>query len=179
LGAETDDWHDQLVELVPQLRRFAFSLTGAVHDADDLLQATVEKALRNKSRFEPGTNLRAWLFRICRNLWIDEWRGARGRTESLEDHDEGPSRSVDGERVLSGYLELAEVNAAMERIGADKREIIALVAVEGHSYREVAGILDIPLGTVMSRLARARAALQDELSKGAPGVTANAKGSER
>ncbi len=164
MSANLTDWHDELVLLIPRVRRFALTLTGSAHDADDLVQATVEKALVKREQFTPGTNLRGWLFRICRNLWIDEWRGPRGKTDEWDAENADHVQTIDGERVTSGVLELAEVTAAMNTLGDDKREVLALVAVEGYSYKEVSEILDIPVGTVMSRLARARQALADQLS---------------
>ncbi len=147
-----------LVEAVPKVRRFAYALSGSPADADDLLQATLERALAKAHLFEAGTRLESWLFRLCRNIWIDEMRARRTRGVAVEiDNETGPS--LDGERATMSRLTLAEVQAAMRQLSEDHRAILALVGVEGLSYREAAAVLGLPIGTVMSRLARARAQL--------------------
>ena len=147
----------ELIRLAPMLRRFAYSLTGSTADADDLLQNTLERLL---SRGVPDDiDLTKWAFRVCRNLWIDEYRARKVRQKnvySLEDTDEP---AMDGEQAIHNQIALAQVDAAMNQLPDEQRSIMALVAVQGMSYKEVAETLGIPAGTVMSRLARARIAL--------------------
>ncbi len=155
---------DELVAAMPRLRRYARSLTGSPADADDLLQNTVERAM---TRNRPGgQDLLKWLFRVCRNLWIDEVRARDVRRDAAERiRDQAPPPATLPAREPGGALD--DVTAAMERLAPEQREVLLLVAVEGFSYREAAELLDIPAGTVMSRLARARAALVRQLDDGA------------
>jgi len=158
-----EQWRDEIVSLLPRLRRFAFALAASTADADDLLQATIEKALSRYDRFKPGTDLDRWLFRICRNLWIDEWRSRRVRGPSVDLAEHESALQLDGERLLQDRAGLQEVRKAMNKLRDEQKMVLALVAIEGYSYREVSAMLDVPIGTVMSRLARARGALQDIL----------------
>ncbi|MCF6109103.1 RNA polymerase sigma factor [Mesorhizobium muleiense] len=153
---ETDQFGKQLVAFLPNLRRFAISLCRSRDLADDLVQAACERALANTERFEPGTRFDAWLFRILRNLWIDHIRRQRtaGPHEDIEQRQDLVGAS--GERDVEARFALNSVAQAITDLPDDQREIILLVCVEDLSYREAAGVLDIPIGTVMSRLARAR-----------------------
>jgi RNA polymerase sigma-70 factor (ECF subfamily) len=153
---------EQLTRLVPMLRRFAFSLTGSRHDADDLVQNTVERLL---SRGVPAdVELAKWAFRVCRNLWIDEYRARKIRQNAAQ-LPELEEPAVNGEQHVCAQISLRQVNTAMDQLPDDQRAILALVAVQGMSYKEVADTLSIPMGTVMSRLARARVALHQYLNK--------------
>jgi RNA polymerase sigma factor (sigma-70 family) len=146
----------ELTTLLPALRRFAYSLTGSAQDADDLLQNTVERIL---SRDLPNdVELVKWAFRICRNIWIDEYRARKIRHNAAQ-LPELEEPTVDGANTIYNQITLGQVNAAMNKLPDDQRSILALVAVQGMSYKEVAETLSIPIGTVMSRLARARVAL--------------------
>lgn len=159
----TDEVRQQIVELLPRLRAFARSLVSSRDQADDLVQQTVEKGLSNLSGFTPGTRLDSWLFRIMRNSWIDHHRAARP-VVAIDDAESGPPLiGEDGRRVTEAHLDLARVRAAMDRLPQDQRAVLMLVCVEGMRYREAAEALDIPAGTVMSRLARARMALAEDL----------------
>lgn len=149
--------HDELIQLLPALRRFAFSLTGSRDDADDLLQATVERLLERG--LPEDAVLAKWAFRVCRNLWIDDYRARKVRQSASEDPSLSEHQIVDGERQIHGELRLREVNRAMEQLNDEQRSVLSLVVVEGFSYKQVAETLNIPAGTVMSRLARARSAL--------------------
>lgn len=147
-----------LVEAAPRVRRFAYALSGSAADADDLLQATLERALRKSHLFEVGTKLESWLFRLCRNIWIDEVRARRTRGVTVDiDAETGPAH--DGERDMTAAVMLGEIRTAMHRLSEEHRAVLALVGIEGLTYREAAAVLDVPIGTVMSRLARARAQL--------------------
>ena len=147
-----------LVAAMPKIRRFSFALTGTMADADDLLQATLERAWSKRDQFEPGTKIDRWLFRICKNIWIDEMRSkkVRGDTVEFQDHVGPPG---DSEREVIAALTLTETLEASQILNNDHRTVLFLVGVEGLSYREAAGVLDLPVGTIMSRLARARGQL--------------------
>lgn len=148
-----------LVALLPRLRRFARSLTGNASDADDLVQDALERALRNLHRWQPGTKLDSWMFRLTHNLWIDTVRAKRVRAAVPLDADGVELASTDGVRELDARLALAATNAAMAKLPEEQRAAIALVVVEGMSYRDAADLLQVPIGTITSRLARARTAL--------------------
>lgn len=145
-----------LVALLPRLRRFAFTLCGNRHDADDLVQTACEKALSRLDQFQEGTRLDSWMFRIVQTTFLDSVRqGLAADPEILERvSDEGRAA-----RQANAALHLAKVRQAVSELPEDQRSVLALVAIEGFSYREAADVLDIPQGTVMSRLSRARARL--------------------
>jgi len=152
----------ELTDLLPALRRFAYSLTGSMADADDLLQNTVERIL---TRDMPSdVDLMKWAFRICRNVWIDECRARKVRRDATENPELSDGQVTDGEHQTTKKIEWSRVDSAMSRLPEDQRQIISLVAIQGMPYRMVAEILEVPKGTVMSRLARARAALSEALS---------------
>lgn len=158
----------ELTVLMPMLRRFAYSLTGSPHDADDLLQNTIERLL---SKGVPeDVELAKWAFRVCRNIWIDEYRARKIRNNAAQ-LPELEEPTVDGENVIYNEITLGEVNTAMDKLPDDQRSIIALVAVQGMSYKEVSETLSIPMGTVMSRLARARIALSQFLNSSAAEIS--------
>jgi len=148
-----------LTELLPRLRRFAHALSRNPADADDLTQAAVERALQSKLQWQPGTRLDSWLYRIMRNLWIDTVR-SRSRREKVEAPPEEAERvGEDPRESMDAALDLKRVMAAMQRLPDEQREIVALILVEGFGYREVSEMLDLPIGTVSSRLVRGRTAL--------------------
>ncbi len=158
----------ELTALMPMLRRFAYSLTGSPHDADDLLQNTIERLL---SKGVPeDVELAKWAFRVCRNIWIDEYRARKIRNNAAQ-LPELEEPTVDGENVIYNEITLGEVNNAMNKLPDDQRSIIALVALQGMSYKEVSDTLSIPMGTVMSRLARARVALSQFLNSSAAEIS--------
>lgn len=158
-----DPTRQQIVDMLPRLRAFARSLAPSWDQADDLLQQTVEKGLGNLKSFAPGTRLDSWLFRIMRNTWIDNHRAMR---PSVAIDDADASRTLvgdDGRTVVEARLELARVRKAMDRLPEDQRVVMMMVCVEGLRYRDVAEVLDIPIGTIMSRLSRARLTLAEDL----------------
>ena len=148
---------NQLTTLLPMLRRFAFSLTGSVSDADDIVQITIEKIL---SRGMPeDVELSKWAFKVCRNVWIDEYRARKVRLAATQNPELQEEACTDNEENIAAKETLAQVNIAMQTLPNDQRSILSLVAVQGLSYKEVAETLDVPVGTVMSRLSRARTSL--------------------
>lgn len=152
----------EITELLPMLRRFAYSLTGSMDDADDLLQNTVERLLARDT--PDDADLAKWAFRVCRNVWIDECRSRKVRREAAEQPELTDGQVVDGQHQTTKEIEWNRVDAAMSRLPEDQRQIISLVAIQGMPYKVVAEILDVPKGTVMSRLARARKALSEALA---------------
>ncbi|MER2491656.1 RNA polymerase sigma factor [Catenovulum sediminis] len=152
----------QITKLVPQLRRFAFALTGSADDADDLLQNTIERLLRQAPDAQ-DEDLTKWAFRVCKNLWIDEYRSRKVRSQAAANPELSANQAVDGERAMQGEIALQQVNSAMAQLPDEQRSIISLIALEGLSYKEAAAALELPIGTVMSRLARARLALSEFL----------------
>lgn len=148
-----------LIPLLPRLRRLARALAGQVDDADDLLQIVLERAMTRATQWRPDAALDKWVFAIARNAWRDELR-ARGRSQRLFAGEEAGVMAADRNSGPAQKLELA---AALAALPPDHREVVALVLVEGLSYSEAAELLQVPVGTVTSRLARARAALQSYL----------------
>lgn len=154
---------DELVALLPRLRRYAISLARSRDMADELVQATCERALLNRNKFQEGTRLDAWTMRILRNLWTDRLRQPAMREKHVELEDAYYLVGEDGEAMNETRLRLKEVAKAVGALPESQREVLLLVCVEDYSYRETSEILSIPIGTVMSRLARARTALEEML----------------
>jgi RNA polymerase sigma-70 factor (ECF subfamily) len=148
---------DQLVALLPRLRRFARALARDVHDADDLVQAAVEGALLHLDQFRPGTRLESWMFGIIRNAWIDEARARRRRDRVLAPEELGGAVA---DHASDAPLQRLSIEAALERLPEEQRLAVALVLIEGLAYKEAAEVLEVPIGTVTSRLARGREALE-------------------
>jgi RNA polymerase sigma-70 factor, ECF subfamily len=165
---------DLALPLLPSLYNVAFWLSRNAADAEDLVQETYLKALRGFATFEPGSNFKAWIFRILRNTYLTSRTGlAAMRTVALEDEmgdggDSGlyPEGAIDRETPEINLIRLSDcaaVQAAMEKLPPPLLEVILLCDVEEMKYREIASVLEIPIGTVMSRIARARAALRGVL----------------
>ena len=154
--------------LFDQLYNHACWLTGDRADAEDLVQETYAKALKGFGAFKEGTNMRAWMFRILRNTFLTSRSGlAAKNTDFLEDEDSGPdkfaSHDVTPEQILLRTESEQAVVAALESLPVAYREIILLCEAEEMSYREIAQVIDVPIGTVMSRLSRARTGLRAAL----------------
>ena len=149
-------FEDQLGALLPRLRRFAHALSRDAADADDLTQSTVERALRSKAQWQAGTRLDSWAYRIMRNLWIDMAR-ARSRKARMEAPPvEAELVGEDPRQAMDAAVDLKRMMAAMEQLPDEQREVVALILIEGFGYREVCEMLDLPMGTVSSRLVRGR-----------------------
>lgn len=159
----SDTFRRDLIALVPKLRRFALTLSGSRADADDLVQSACERALKNVDRFEPGSRMDSWMYRIVQNLWFDDRRRHAVRGRTVDPEDAGLSDGGLAARAPEDRLMLARVREAVATLPEAQRAVLALVAVEGLSYREAAATLDVPVGTVMSRLSRAREALHREM----------------
>ena len=149
--------HEQIVALLPRLRRFARNLARNPHDADDVVQIALERALLKLDQWRRDARLDSWLFKIVRNAWIDELR-SRGRRDRMFLAAEAGENI--GDATLDREADLMSVQSAMAKLPEDQRTAVSLVLVEGLSYKEAADVLDIPIGTLTSRLARGREALQ-------------------
>jgi RNA polymerase sigma-70 factor (ECF subfamily) len=154
-----ESFEDGLTALLPRMRRFAHSLSRDPADADDLTQATVERALRSRAQWVPGTRLDSWLYRIMRNLWIDTVRSRRRKEDLHSPVEEAKRIGEDPREAIEASIELGKAMAAMQRLPDEQREIVSLILIEGLGYRECSDILGLPIGTVASRLARGRTAL--------------------
>src|SRR5438876_2189819 len=172
-GPASAGFSDQLIAVLPRLRRFARGLAGAAAEADDLVQAACERALARSHQFEEGTRFDSWMFRIVQTIWIDQLRAREVRKEDGDVAEErlGSDAPV---RRIEARLALSEVRQAVQLLPPDQRTVLMLVTVEGLSYKEAAAVADVPVGTIMSRLARARTALQRQLDAGA-GVARSGK----
>jgi RNA polymerase sigma factor (sigma-70 family) len=155
----TGTFEEEMLALLPRLRRFARSLTRDLPDADDLCQLAVERALKSRDQWQPGTRLDAWMYRIMRNSWIDEARARTRRAQTFAPEEDGMDVGDDGHEAIERNVAISEVDRAMAKLPDEQREVIALVLVEGLAYKEAAEILDIPMGTLTSRLVRGRQAL--------------------
>jgi RNA polymerase sigma-70 factor (ECF subfamily) len=156
---QSPSFEDQLAGLLPRLRRFAHALSRNSADADDLTQATVERALRSRDQWQPGTKLDSWCYRIMRNLWIDAARANSRKTAREAPEEEGLNVGLDPRESMDAAVDLRRIMAAMSRLPDEQREVVALILVEGFGYREVSEMLGLPIGTVSSRLVRGRTAL--------------------
>ena len=157
------DRQQELLEALPNIRRFALSLSANMADADDLLQLTVERLL---SRGLPSdAPLLPYSMTVCRNIWIDELRSRRVRLATVDSENLDADDLPAGELQAINELRLREVQAELNKLPEEHRAVLELVTVEQFSYKEAADILDVPIGTVMSRLARARAALAYRLGQ--------------
>lgn len=158
---------EELESVIPRLRRYARSLTRDQHRGDDLVQDTLVRALDKLHLYQRGTNLLAWLFTIMRNLHINSLRSAKWERSQAETQVELP---VPGLQISN--LAMRDLAQAMSKLPDDQRETVVLVAVEGMAYQDVAQIMQVPIGTVRSRLSRARDRLrhlvQGENSEGGP-----------
>ena len=147
------------------MRRFAVGLARNVADADDLCQITIERALRSRGQWQPGTRIDSWTYRIMRNIWIDEARATTRRRQTFVDPDAGGEVGTSGGQ--EARVELTHVDRALARLPVDQREAVLLVMVEGYSYKEAAAIVGCPVGTLNSRLVRGRDALMALLGEAA------------
>jgi RNA polymerase sigma-70 factor (ECF subfamily) len=157
-----EDGDARLERQIPALRRFAYALTRDPHEADDLVQDCLERALSRWFLRRDDGDLRVWLFTILRNLHLDRLRAARRRPEApLES---APERAFAGDQEAT--LDLRDMLAALDKLPEESRSLLLLVGVEDFSYEDAARALGLPVGTVMSRLSRARKALRLALDGG-------------
>jgi RNA polymerase sigma-70 factor, ECF subfamily len=152
---------DAMLAAVPSLRAFAISLSGNVDRADDLVQETLLRAIANIESFQPGTNMSAWMFTILRNLFRSEYRKRR---REVEDTDGSYADSLKSHPEQGSHLEFKEFRSALAKLPPDQREALILVGASGFSYEEAAAICECAVGTIKSRVNRARTRLADLLS---------------
>lgn len=162
---QEDPFLTGLTELLPRMRRFASGLARNPVDADDLCQAAVERALIARGQWQPGTRLDSWMYRIMRNLWIDEARARTRRGKTFVDEEAGFAVGAMG--AQEAQVELSNVDRAMQTLPDEQREAVLLVLVEGYKYAEAAEIVGCPIGTLTSRLLRGREALMVKLGEAA------------
>ncbi|HAF42553.1 MAG TPA: RNA polymerase subunit sigma-70 [Sphingobium sp.] len=156
-----------LLAILPRLRRFAASLSRNRADGDDLCQAALERALKARDQWQPGSRLDSWVYRIMRNLWIDEARARQRAARTFAPEEAGANIGHAGDRDIEAHMALSDVDRAMQALPEEQREAIALVLVEGLSYKEAAQVLGIPMGTLTSRLVRGRGALIELMGEAA------------
>ena len=164
----TDPVREGLIELLPRLRRFARTLTRHAHDADDLVQIAVERALARAQQWQAGTRLDGWMFGILRNAWIDEIRSRQRRNQLFAPEAAGEHVGAPG---AGTEVDVLSVEAALGSLPEEQRTAVSLVLIEGLSYKEAAEAMQVPIGTLTSRLARGRDALQAILSESGGGAS--------
>ena len=158
----TQTVRDDIAALLPRLRRFGRTLARNPEDADDLVQIAVERALTHSHQWQPGTRLDSWMFRIMQNAWIDESRARERRQQTFVEEEAGEHVGVN---PTDAQIDALAVRKAVAQLNDEQRAVVGLVLVEGLPYKEAAEVLEIPMGTLTSRLVRARAALQEILSE--------------
>lgn len=149
-----------ITELLPRLRRFGAALTGSQDEGDDVVQAAIERALSKSELWQPGTRLDSWMFKIMQNHWKDRVRKLKYEKNKQTLEFAGSDHTVDGRRVTETTIMLSKAREQFSLLSEDQRTVLALVVIDGHSYQEAADQLEIPIGTLMSRLYRAREALR-------------------
>jgi len=149
------NFEDQLLGQLPALRRYARALCGDVERADDLLQDVVERALNKRSLFQPGSNFKAWIFTLIRHQHISNARRKIVAFEEFQDNEHSSTSVADQGNVAK------DMSSALQSIDEQQRQIVLLVGLEGMTYKETSEILNIPVGTVMSKLARGRGKMRD------------------
>jgi RNA polymerase sigma-70 factor (ECF subfamily) len=175
-GPQTTTFGDLALPLLPSLYNVAVWLSRNPVDAEDLVQETFLKALRGFDSFEPGSNFKAWIFRILRNTYLTSRSGLGAKRtvaleEELEEHEDSgprlvPEAAIDRQTPEANLIRLSDraaLHAAMEKLAPPLLEVILLCDVEEMKYKEIAAVLEIPIGTVMSRIARARGAMRGML----------------
>jgi RNA polymerase sigma-70 factor (ECF subfamily) len=173
--AKSDEIYQLIAQEIPRLRRYARFLARNADQADDLVQECLTRAVSNIDRWQPGTNMNAWLLVILHNIFINEVKRRRPVLTSdgvIEQHGGGTSGGQE-ERIY-----LNNVQQAFDKLSTDHKEILLMIAVEGLQYEEAAAILNVPIGTVRSRISRARESLR-ELLAGQPELPARAAAGKR
>ncbi len=156
-----NSFKDELVAEIKNLRAFAISLSGSVALADDLVQETLLRAWSKSDKFQPGTSLRAWLFTILRNIYYSNYRK---RAREVQDSEGVYARRLTVSGDQESHLDLEDFRKAMTKLPAEQREVLTLVGASGLSYEEAAAICEVEIGTIKSRLSRARAKLVELLA---------------
>jgi RNA polymerase sigma-70 factor, ECF subfamily len=160
MSARKEELRRGVTELLPRLRRFGIALAGTAEDGDDIVQAAIERALAKSDQWQEGTRLDSWLFKIMQNFWRDELRKRRSDAKGQTLVNVTDINSIDGRRVAESTLMLAKTRERFTRLPDEQRLALALVVIDGRSYHDAAEQLEIPIGTLMSRLSRARESLR-------------------
>lgn len=164
--AQQEEFRARLVAFLPRLRRFCHGLAGSPDRGDDLLQASVARAIERAGQWEAGTSLESWMFKMTRNLHIDQFRSARGRGVAVELDEAVQLQGADPLAELEARSELEVVRRALAVMPDELREVMTVVVLDGQAYKDAAALLDIPIGTVMSRLSRSRRFVEKYLAQG-------------
>lgn len=159
-----DEIRHRIVEVLPRLRRFALMLTGDIDRADDLVQEACVRALAHADQWIPGTRLDSWMYRIAQNLWIDRMRSKKVQGEVIDIDAFTHLTGSDGRDVVEHRLMLAHVSEKISELTPDQQLLIGLVCIDGMTYQEAADMLGIPIGTIMSRIGRARSKLNEAMN---------------
>jgi RNA polymerase sigma-70 factor (ECF subfamily) len=157
------DLTEQLIELIPRMRRFATGLSGSTAWGDDLVQTACERLLLRKDSLKADTRLDSWMYQVIRNLHIDGIRAQSVRDRNAEEVKQVADLRLMSTDPMDNHIRLNEVHEAMQHLSEEHRSALMLICVEGLSYKEAAEVLQVPMGTVTSRLVRARKALIDTL----------------
>jgi RNA polymerase sigma-70 factor, ECF subfamily len=174
-GGVVSDTEHLIAEQIPKLRRYARALLGDPIRADDLVQEALVRALSRSHLWQPGTDIRAWMFTILHNVHVNNQRQRRHRDDYQELSDDRPEMATPATQERT--LEMRDLARGLQLLPAPQREVVLLVGLEGMNYKQVAAVLDIPIGTVMSRLHRGREALRRLMTDG-PGSSAADQDSE-
>jgi RNA polymerase sigma-70 factor (ECF subfamily) len=153
---------DGIIEHVPHLRRYARALTGDIALAEDLVQDTIERGWKRMALWRPGSNLRAWLFTIMHNLYVNQLKAGQRRSNLSSAHH---ALDVPASSPQDHQLDLIDLNRALQRLPYEQREVVLLIGLEQMSYIEAAKVLGVPVGTVMSRLSRGREQLRTMINR--------------
>lgn len=159
------DVRNRMIAFLPRLRRFCIAVAGSVDAGDDLVQSTVQRAMERIDQWQDGTSLESWMYRIARNIHIDAMRSKATRGVAVDMDAVGDLAGDDGVAIVEGRSDLAAARDALASLPDEQRTLIALVVLEGRSYKEAAEVLEIPIGTVMSRIARARKAMEQHINR--------------
>lgn len=160
MTSQDDGLRRDIAALLPRLRRFGIALAGSVEQGDDIVQAAVEKVLAKSDQWQQGTSLESWIFKIMQNTWRDELRRRKTDERKQALNSAATDDTVDGSSVAESMLMLGKTRECFARLPDEQRLALALVVLDGQSYRDAAEQLDIPIGTLMSRLSRGRDALR-------------------
>lgn len=159
----TESMRAAIIAALPRLRRFCHAIAANPADGDDLMQATVEKALTHGDQFRERSRVDSWMYRIAQNLHIDRSRSTRRRGTAVPIEDAYDLVGDDGRATVESRSELAAAQRALATVPEDQRAAFVLVVLEGLSYKEAAEVLEVPIGTIMSRIARARGRIERAL----------------
>lgn len=166
----SEELRSGIIELLPRLRRFAYALSGDLDRANDLAQETCVRALANSAQWQPGTRLDSWMYRIAQNCWLDQVRARKVRGEVVDIETQTDLAGSDGRDVMERRQTLRAVSAKLEGLPRDQQILVGLICIDGMSYKQAAETLGLPIGTIMSRLSRARSVLAEALEQGPTAV---------